>query len=379
MTPLVHIRHAYFWLFSFVGIFATFASPYFKSIGLSGTEIGVIGAISPIMMVVMPSVFGAVADKRGNTTGTFRFVMFAAMFTMLAFPFAASFWPVFVMIAAMSFFRTSSGALLDSLTLTLSEKNGGDFGAVRLWGSIGFVTTSLIVGVIADLTSLTSIAWAMVVALVMGAFVSLWLPTVARERSDNVLKDLAEVLQNRDFMLFLLSVFANRFAATAPLIFYPIMLKEAHYSNVFVALFWVMGVGAEIIYFRFAPILAARFGASRIAVVATLGIVVHFGLFLVVSAPAWILVIQTLHALTFGAFYYTGVTYVARVVPRRMRAGGQALFAAAGFGVAGGLSSLCGGAIFDRYRGEGVLWFAVAAGVLAVAATIPVAERLTRV
>ena len=376
MTEAFRLRHCYFWIYALVGVLGPFFGPYLHSLGLSGIEVGVLAAITPVAMAVVPPLWGAAADRLGETTTLLRVVLFGATLALVPFPFASQFAPLAAILALFALFRAGTGPLLDSITFTLIERDGGEFGRTRVWGSVGFLASSTVVAVLADAVSDVVIAVALVTSQGLAALSSLAVPRAPRPQSVNLWADLRTLMSGWPFRLFLVATFFENLAASAPLVFYPLHLREAGASNVYIAAFWATGVLAEVALFQFAPALLARVRPGSLYLAAFVAVALRYGLLLVVTDPIAIVGIQVLHALSFGAFYYASVTWLAQTVPVRLRATGQAVFAAVGFGIAGGTSSLLGGWLFDHGHIEAVLIASVAAGVVGLVCALPTAARM---
>ena len=378
MTETNKARALYFWLFTFVGVLAPFFGPYLKSLGLTGTEVGVLGATLPIAAAVVPPIWGAVADRMGETTRPLQVALVGATIALLPFPALHTFTPLLLVLGVFAVFRTGSGPLLDSLTFTMLERTGGDYGRVRLYGSLGFLVASAAVALLTEIGADLAIALGLVATQALAGISSLTLPRVPRDRSVDLLGDLGKLVRVRAFRLFLLAVFLNRLASSGPLYFYPVFMREAGLSNAAIAAFWFAGVSAEVLLFQYARAIVARIHLGTLYLVATLAIVLRYAALLVVAHPALVIAVQVLHALTFGAFYYASVTYVARAVPLRLRASGQALFTAVGLGIGGGIASLLGGVLYDAFHIDGVLWCSIALGLVATLAALPVVRDMSR-
>jgi PPP family 3-phenylpropionic acid transporter len=71
-------------------------------------------------------------------------------------------------------------------------------------------------------------------------------------------------------------------------------------------------------------------------------------LFMSVShTPAAVVLIQTMHSVTFGIFYVTAVRYITRLVPDDFRATGMALFTIVWSSASGLLSGTLGGLLLE--------------------------------
>ncbi|WP_413770511.1 MFS transporter, partial [Vibrio vulnificus] len=66
----------------------------------------------------------------------------------------------FIAMALMSFFWSASLPLVEALTLKHLKSKVARYGAIRVWGSIGFVITVLLLGEMLDRTGLRAVLWA---------------------------------------------------------------------------------------------------------------------------------------------------------------------------------------------------------------------------
>ncbi|KGT72821.1 hypothetical protein MA20_48060, partial [Bradyrhizobium japonicum] len=62
----------------------------------------------------------------------------------------SGFWPILLLVILLYFFIAPIGGLTDSLNYRIAEIRGFSFGSVRLFGSVGFGITALMVGYLID-------------------------------------------------------------------------------------------------------------------------------------------------------------------------------------------------------------------------------------
>jgi len=78
---------------------------------------------------------------------------------------------------------------------------------------------------------------------------------------------------------------------------------------------------------------------------------VRFLLMSVVTDPAWVVVIQLMHSVTFGIYFFTAVRYVTNIIPDEYRATGLAFFTIIWSSLAGLISGSVGGSLLDISKG----------------------------
>ncbi|GMV43870.1 MAG: hypothetical protein AMXMBFR64_55860 [Myxococcales bacterium] len=378
MREATRVSALYFFFFTFLGIYAPFASPYYASLGLSGPEMGIIGAVLPIAAAFIPPLWGAIADRLGQTTRPLQVALWGACVMLLPFPFARTFAPLFAVLVGYGLFRNGIVPLLDSLTLTLTERIGGEYGRIRSWGSIGFLVASVAVAFAADAGWQGAVVWGMVGTQLVAALASVGLPRAPRDRASNLIADLRELLTRPLFIRLLVVSALVQVGSFGPLFFYPTHMRELGLSNVLLGAFWWTGVLAEVVLFRVAPRVIARIGLGALFVLSPLTTATRWAVPLVTDLPWVVIAAQSLHALSFGGLYYAAVTWLAQAVPLRLRASGQSLYAAVAFGIGGGFSTLVSGWIVESWHIEGVLWLGVAASLAALALCRPVVAVMQR-
>lgn len=368
-TPLVGFYVLYF---AAVGVLLPFLPPYLKSLGLSATEVGVLLAMNPLMALWAPTVWAHLADRSGRpdriltvlAVGAFAF--FAPVAVLDAFP-----W-LLLTYCGYAFFSSAITTVADALTLGRVASVGGSYAHIRLFGSAGFVVSSLAFGMLVDDLGRAVV----VVALALiGAF-ALWsLGVRARTTPAQLVNPMQglRLLGDRSVALLLLST-ALHWLACAPF--------HGTFGIHVTALGlppWVVGASAglgvvfEVAVMAAYPRFARRLSPRRVLAVAFAATAVRWAGMAVVDSAAGIVALSALHGLTFGAFYVAAVGFMADRVPAHLRASGQALFVAATFGLGGLLGYLLSGLGYDLLGGARL--FAVAAAIEVVAALVVLGVR----
>lgn len=353
--------------FAATGITLPFLPAYFESLNFSGSEIGVLLALQPTFTLVVPPVWGWLADRFGRADLVLSALAVGAALGFAPLLFAEHFLTAAAAMAAYAFFASSITTVIDSLALQRVALHGGAFSRIRLFGSVGFVLSSTLVGVsIARIDSTV-----VVVALALMVSYALWSRTV-RARAVPVpprhpFAGLA-LLRHRDLALMLIAS-ALHWIASAPYHgIFSIHVTAIGLDPWVVGICAGLGVLAEIgvmfAYPRFADRIAPRhvlfvsFAASAIR---------WLGISLVDDAAS-LIALSLLHGLSFGSFYVAAVAFVARRVPDSLRASGQALMVSITFGVGGVVGYLGAGTGYQLLGGFTL--FAVAAALELVPAVL---------
>jgi PPP family 3-phenylpropionic acid transporter len=139
------------------------------------------------------------------------------------------------------------------------------------------------------------------------------------------------------------------------------------------------GVGAEVLALLSFPRLERRLSTASLLVVAFAGSALRWTLLASARGVAPVVLLQLLHGLTFGVFWGASVRGMATLVPRPLRATGQALYSAVVFGGGNAVGYQLSGLGYDRLGGVGPLFAGAAAvewALLAVTVTAVAWHRL---
>ena len=144
-------RLASFYLFFFaaVGVLLPYWSLYLKQQGFNGEQIGQLLAIGMITKLIAPTLWGWFGDYLGRRMLIVQLACFAGTLSFSGVPLAAdSFWGLAAVMFVYHFFWNATLPQFEATTLTHLSllKRDHDYSRIRLWGSFGFIVTSVIFG-----------------------------------------------------------------------------------------------------------------------------------------------------------------------------------------------------------------------------------------
>jgi PPP family 3-phenylpropionic acid transporter len=361
----------YFLLFAAVGVSLPYLPQHFRSLGFSSQDIGLIAAVGPAMSLLIPPLFGFLADRtrRPDLILTLTGVGVCVGNGLLSF--SRTFGAALAPMALTSLFAAPQTVLIDSIAIERVRRDGSVYARLRLWGSLGFVAASFLFGQFYK-GEIEEVPRVVVVGLIAAAsytFVSLFIRAeVGVDRAR--LSDVARLLSRRDLWLLCL-VASVHWIACAPYNLLFVVFNKAQGippSTAGTAL--AIGVVAEVGVMASFPTIEKRLTLPRILAISFVATAVRWWVVGSTASWGWMVAIQLLHGLTFGAFYVAAVTYVAQAVEPRLRASGQAMLVASAFGVGGIVGYVGAGRAYDIIGGgplfhyAGFLELAAAAGCM---------------
>jgi PPP family 3-phenylpropionic acid transporter len=248
------------------------------------------------------------------------------------------------MILAAGFFLSSALPLVEATTLTHLGENTGRYGAIRLWGSIGYIVAVVGVGYALDFFAVDTLLWIVLASLLGTLAFAWWVPEAEPARHASDRQPIAGVLK-RPEVIALIVACALMAAAHGPYYaFFSIHLVDHGYSKGVTGWLWALGVICEIAIFLWLPRLYAACSLSRILIASFALATVRFLLIgWCADSLALLLLAQTLHAASFGSFHAAAIGIVHRLFRGRHQARGQAIYGSLTFGVGGVVGSLASG------------------------------------
>lgn len=343
-----HLRLSgwYFFYFAFVGAYASYFTLFLQSLNFSAVQISVLMSISQVMRLAAPPLWGMLADRYGHRLLIVRLAAAASAFGFALAFFRQDFAGLFVAKALMMFFWSAALPLVEALTLEHLRGRTGDYGRIRLWGSIGFIVTTLLAGWLLDRWPLSAVLWiclGLLIGILLSALALPEAPTAAHEEGTAQRHQPLIWRQNGAWALFAASFLMS--VAHGPLyVFYSIHLADHGYERSTIGLYWSLGVIAEILVFLIMPLLMRRFTLRTILAFSLAIAVLRFTLIgWGATSTTLLLLAQLMHGATFGAFHAAAVAWLHHAFPIHQQARAQAIYGSISFGAGGLVGGLLAG------------------------------------
>ncbi|WP_047979560.1 MFS transporter [Ornithinibacillus contaminans] len=341
-------------LFSFHStntIILSFLPLYLAYKGLNGTEIGWVLAIGPLASIFAQPFWGYLSDrfktvKRILIICVCGLLIFSTLFFQMN-----SLISIMCMGAVFYFFVTPIGPLGDSLAQRRSEALGISFGTIRMWGSIGFAISSLVIGEVLSRYGVQHMIWPYLSFGFLALLVVFRLKDVKAESDPVKIKDIGILVKNKAFILFLVSVVFLSIAHRTSDSFIGLYITELGGSEGLVGLAWFVGVASEAVVFALAGLWFRKLHPLVFIMIAGAIYSIRWFIYGAIDDPIYIIALQFLHGITFGIFYLSAFNYVSRLIPKLLQSTGHLVFFATFFGLSGIIGSLMGGAIMNNFNG----------------------------
>ncbi len=382
MAPSTRLRLLYFFYYGSVGTYLPYFAVYLRGRGFSGEQIGFVQMLPSLLAPVVAISWASFADHRSTPQRALRLATGWAAAAVLLLPFARTPWEVAAAVALVALGDRAVVPLADTISIEHCRENPGvSYARLRLFGSIGFVALSLLVGRVLTLRGdrPADLLVPVTVVLCVGgcALVARRAPPALRPPERPGPRDLLALARDGRLHL-LLAAAAIHWAACAPFhLFFGVFVRDLGLPADVTGIGMGIGVAAEIVVLLLFPRLERIFPLRALFAIAFLGSALRWALLAGSTGPLPVASLQVLHGLTFGLFWGSAMKALSGLVPPPLRATGQAAFSAIVFGGGNALGYALSGVGYDRLGGAGPL-FAFAAVLEVVSLAVVLLPGLTR-
>jgi len=369
-------RYSLIYLVYFAALsgFGTFRNVFLEDIGMTGVQMGVIGAVITVAATASQPFWGLVTDWMGAQREILVACAVVTGGAVLAYPLApmtsAAFLVIFIGTSLYAVFHAPISPITDSLVLS----TGLVYGKVRAFGSVAFGLGSLGYGfLIAELGS-SLIFYVYSLGMVALVAVAWSIPEREENPIDAVGRDALALVTDRDFFLLILSAFLVGATLLPGNDFFSVYVRTIHETNanpvigfLGVSADAVTGIGwffltlSEAAAFVYALRVTTRY--KHLLVGGALAYAVKYVVYFLVSSPSLVVVSNLLTGVSFAAFYLSAVNLAHDIAPETLSSTSQTLLWTATFGVGASVGQLVAGSLVDTV-GVGSMY-----GYLAVIAT----------
>lgn len=364
--PYWRISGFYFFYFATLGILVPYWGLYLQSIGFLPLAIGQLMALLMLTRIVAPLIWGWVADHHVQRM---RVVRLTAWLTLISFGgvfLGQSFWWLAVIMTAFSFFWHASLPILEVSTMNHTAAQPGAYGRVRLWGSIGFIVSVLVLGAVIEDFGPRWVLPALLLCMLGIALYSMSLPETRIADADVHPGRFRDAIMRPQVFGFLLACLLMQVSHGPYYTFYSIYLDNYGYSKTVIGALWAFAVICEIGVFLGMQRLLARWALRPVLLASFVLAALRWLMIAYFPESLSVLIVaQSLHAASFGAFHATAMQMVHRFFIGRHQNRGQAVYGSASFGIGGAVGSFYSGYAWESLGPS--ISFVIAAGAAALA------------
>ena len=355
-------------IFLVVGTHMPFLPIWLDWRGLSAAEIGLVfSAPYFIRLIVTPSV-AFLADRRANHRGVIIVLAWGALASLLAMAPLRSFWPILCASSLFTLFWSTVMPLTETVAMRGVRTAGLDYGRMRLWGSVSFIAASLGGGFIVDWGGPPAALGIILVGAAATLIVAHLLPRAGPNESATPaagsrlrLADAVRLIGNPLFLLFLFAIGMEQASHAVFYLFGTLHWRAQGYSAGTAGMLWAIAVVSEIGVFAYSSWCIGRVGILGLMLLGAAAGIVRWTA-MALDPPLGVqMLLQTLHALTYGAAHLGAIHFIGKAVPQAQAGTAQALYATVTSGIAMGIAMGFSGPVYSVYGGGAYLGMAALA------------------
>jgi len=351
--PYWRLSGFYLFFFATLGALLPYWSVYLRSLGFTAGEIGSLMAVIAGTKIIAPNVWGWVADRRGERLPIVRLGAGLAFVCFLGVFVVQGFWALAAVMALFSFFWNAALPQFEANTFNWLGSERERYSRIRLWGSVGFIATSALLGPTLDNFGAQALPW-FVAALYLALWLTSQLAPAAPDRGDggHDSESIFTVLQRPHVAALLVVCFLMQASHGPYYAFFSLFLQDSGYTGWWIGGLWALGVIAEIGVFLVMQRLLPRFGALYLLLASLLLTALRWFLIAAfIDWPSVLIAAQTLHAASFGLYHAVAISLIDRFFVGPHQGRGQALYSSLSFGAGQAAGSFASGLIYGALGG----------------------------
>ena len=380
-TPVARTSHYYFVLLTTMALANPFLAIWLTSKGLSPEQIGIVNAMPFLVVTIFNQFVGRVADKAADWRTTIVVGSVVAAIGPFALFFVNDFVGILAVWTLIIVPFLAIGPVVDAASIRMARRVGADFAIIRLWGSIGFVVTTVTAGLVVEQYGLAMFLPMLAAVGVIRAIVALRLPLFRapapeaaaaavklRRRRSPLIATRAKEIWRPWFVLPLAGVALVHGSHMMQMAFGALIWQQAGVPAWVIGPLWAVGPAGEVFVMLAFARLAKRFSARHLILFASIITVIRWIGFSM-NPPVWgLFVLQAMNMASFGLSYLGIVNFIANWTSEGIAAEAQSTFQAMRQAVQ--VTALTGFGFLMAHFGTGAFYGAAVMGLAGAGLTV---------
>lgn len=344
----------YFLYYAALSSFIPFIVLFYQELKFSGTQIGLLTGIPPLITLFAAPFWTSIADSTQRHRLIMSLGIGVAVTSALVLQSMTTFVFIFIVILIYNSFFSPVASLADSATIAMLGQDRAMYGRIRLGGTIGWGVLAPIAGLLVENYGLKLAFWSFSALMFINFFVAQKVvhDSTVHERSEN--HGIRYFLTNRRWILFLASAFLGGLGALSVASYLFPYMAEMGATESTMGVASLLATITEVPIFFFGNRLVKRFTSQGLFVLALVMMGIR-SLFLAwISAPFAVLILQAAGGTIFPAMWVAGVSYADEHAPAGLKSTAQGLFGAMSFGFGAAVGGFVGGLLLESIGGRGM-------------------------
>lgn len=357
------------------GSWAPVLSVYLQNdLGFSGTQIGLIYSLLPLATIISPFLGGQIADRYFPTEKLIALLQLAGGGFLLLVAATTDYTTMIWLMLIYSILYAPTLALTNSIAMINMANSEKEFGSIRVWGTIGWITAGLSLAFWRSLAEAQQVptiqgdtlVLAGIFSIVMG-LLAFGLPhTPPRKEGSNpwAFLEALKMLKSKNMIIF----FVIAFIVATELQFYYVLTApfltsdQIGVANARVSGVMVIAQLAEIIVMAFLlPRFLPKYGIRKVMLMGIVAWPLRYAIF-AIGGPTWLVLASlALHGFCYVFFFTAAFIYIDQIAPKDIRHSAQSLITLILLGFGNYLGALFSGLVQSIFTSadQGTNWTGV--------------------
>lgn len=316
LSPFGWSSFNFFGFFCAYGVLLPFLPMWLKHHGYNPELIGTLIALGYLFRFAGAMFFSQRIRRPSQLLGVSRALSWLTIAAILAMMFwVENVWLFLPLLALFHLFNGGAMPLVDTVASTWQQQAGLDYGKTRLFGSVAFVVGSVSTGYLVGWLGESAIIGIMLGWLVFHALGQFSRPTVAfvdpsSEKTTQNEVSYWTLCKEKTTFKMLLAVALIQASHAAYYSYSTIYWAENGISTQSASLLWGLSVVAEILFFFFSNKLFKTWRLSYLVMISAVMTMIRWGLLASTTSIGGLIVMQLMHALTYGMGHYAMIRYI---------------------------------------------------------------------
>lgn len=366
MDPRLAVRLAYLTSYAGAGVWVAYYPLYLAHRGMDPGAIGLVIGVQPALRWLGALAWAQVADRWRSRREVLIATSAGGTVVLALLLQEPATGPLLWELALLSLLHGAQIPLLDATVNDNLAELGGDYGRLRLWGSLGFLAGATGSAPLVALFS-ASVVPLLLFLPALGMVPAMRFVPASQHADVGRAPDRWRIL-SRPFVLFLLVALLLQISSGTWVGFFAVHTRALGLGPLVPGWTWGLAVLAEIGLLLWARPVLDRFVPTHLVGFALAATSLRWGLSALAVHPVAVVLLQLGHIFSFSLFHLAALSLLIRLVPRSASSTGQAVYGGIGFGVGGSAGLALSGLLVQHLGTHGA--FAIDA-MLAALALVP--------
>jgi len=372
-SDLYFSRLYYFTYMGGVGFINPFLNLFYKSLGLSGKQIGTFAATSAVIGLFAAPIIVSEIKRSPRARSLLQMVLILGALAYFLISRQTEFVPIVLIVAFQALAASGVLPLSDSMAVSVSQASATGYGSIRVFGSLGWIIMVPASGWLIERlgygAGFGGVSLAFICTAILAFFISpiyFTAPIVKDKPNPNLRAAIHKVLTDRTLLGFAIGVTAIGFLNSGVLQFENVFLSELGASKQLISIAGILSAIVELPFMLLSDRIIRKVGPHRIFLVALLLTLLQRAAILVQPTIAMIMLMRFVGGIGFSFYTISFIGLINSRTQAHETGTVLALFTITLAGLVSIFASPLAGAIYDAFGARWLYAFSVSGYAIAI-------------